>query len=104
VQVFGGPMAGLTPPVGEMLGVERAQIDDDGLRHSVRVGDAIDFEIQDIVAFGKENAEPVRFDGMFHPVGSDLTLAEAQRSQINAFGILYEGTTGLSKSELCWAA
>ena len=37
-----------------MLGVERAaiEINDDGLRHSVRVGDGIDFEIQDIVPFG----------------------------------------------------
>jgi hypothetical protein len=41
---------------------------------------------------------------MFHPLGSDLTMAEAQRSQINAFGILYEGKTGLSKSEFSWAA
>jgi hypothetical protein len=89
-----------------MLGVERARIDvhDDGLRHSVRVGDAIDFEIEDIVPFGVENGEPVRFVGMFHPVGSDLTMAEAKRSQINAFGIQYEGKTGLSKSEFSWAA
>ena len=44
-------MAGLAPLVGEMLGVERAPIEvvDDGLRHSVRIGDAIDFEIEDIV-------------------------------------------------------
>ena len=109
-QVFGGelggPMGAVTPLLGEMLGVERAriEIDDDGLRHSVRVGDAIDFEIQDIVPFGKENGEPVRFDGMFHPVGSDLTMAEAQRSQINAFGIQYEGKTGLSKSDFAWSA
>ena len=41
----------------------------------------------------------MRFDGMFHPVGSDLTMAEAQRSQLNAFGVLYEGKTGLSKSD-----
>ena len=74
-QVFGGqlggPMAALAPLVGEMLGVERAAIEvpDDGLRHSVRVGDAIDFEIEDIVPFGVETGEPVRFDGMFHPVG-----------------------------------
>jgi hypothetical protein len=110
VQVFGGqlggPMGALAPLVGEMRGVERARIDieDDGLRHSVRVGDAIDFEIQDIVPFGVENGRPVRFDGMFHPVGSDLTMAEAQRSRINAFGIEYEGKTGLSKSEFSWAA
>ena len=110
VQVFGGqlggPMAALTPLVGEMLGVERApiQVRHDGLRHSVRVGDAIDFEIEDIVPFGVETGEPVRFAGMFHPVGSDLTMAEAKRSQINAFGIAYEGKTGLSTSEFSWAA
>jgi hypothetical protein len=110
VQVFsgqlGGPMAALAPLVGEILGVERAAIEvlDDGLRHSVRVADVIDFEIEDIVPFGVESGEPVRFNGMFHPVGSDLTMAEARRSRINAFGIEYEGKTGLSKSEFSWAA
>jgi hypothetical protein len=46
---LGGPMAGLAPLIGEVL--ERAPIDvvEDGLRHSVRIGDAIDFEIEDIV-------------------------------------------------------
>jgi hypothetical protein len=99
-------MAGLAPLIGEMLGVERAsiQVDDDGLRHSVRIGDAIDFEIQDIVPFGVETGQPVRFSGMFHPVGSDLTMAEAKQSRINAFGIQYEGKTGLSKSGFSWAA
>jgi hypothetical protein len=110
VQVFsgqvGGPMAGLAPLIGEMLGVERAVIDvqDDGLRHSVRIGDAVDFEIEDIVPFGVETGEPVRFSGMFHPAGSDLTMAEAKRSRINAFGIEYEGKTGLSTSQFAWTA
>ncbi|HEU5066038.1 MAG TPA: DUF1326 domain-containing protein [Gaiellaceae bacterium] len=110
VQVFGGqlggPMAGLGPLVGEMLGVERAAIEmeDDGIRHSLKVGDVIDFEIEDIVPFGVETGEPVRFQGMFHPVASDLTIAEATRSRINAFGIEYEGKTGLSTSEFSWAA
>jgi hypothetical protein len=110
VQVYGGqlggPMAGMAPLVGEMLGVERVaiEIQEDGLRHSVRIGDAIDFEVEDIVPFGVETGEPVRFSGMFHPVGSDLTMAEATRSRINAFGISYEGKTGLSTSEFSWAA
>src|SRR5437763_14505344 len=57
VQVFGGqlggPMAALAPLIGEMLGVERArfEISDDGLRHSVRIGDVIDFEVEDVVPF-----------------------------------------------------
>jgi len=103
---LGGPMAGLAPLIGEMLGVERAtlRIEDDGLRHSVQVGNMIDFEIEDIVPFGVESGVPVRFSGMFHPVGSDLTMAEAKRSRINAFGIEYEGKSGLSKSGFSWAA
>ena len=110
VQLFGGqlggPMAALAPLIGEMLGIERAAFDirDDGLRHSVRVGDAIDFEVEDIVPFGVQTGRPVRFDGMFHPVGSNLTMAEARRSRIDAFGIRYEGKTGLSTSEFSWAA
>jgi hypothetical protein len=103
---LGGPMAGLAPLVGEMLGIERApmEVQHDGLRHSVRVGDAIDFDIEDIVPFGIETGRPIRFDGMFHPVGSDLTMAEAKRTRINAFGIEYEGKTALSTSEFSWAA
>ncbi len=103
---LGGPMAALAPLVGEMLGVERAPIEvvHDGHRHSVRVGDAIDFEIEDIVPFGVENDQPIRFQGMFHPVASDLTMAEAKRSNINAFGIEYEGKSGLSTAEFSWAA
>lgn len=110
VEVFGGqlggPMAALEPLVGEIVGVERATIDfaDDGVRHSVRVGDAIEFEIEDIVPFGSESGQPVRFDGMFHPAGSNLTMAEARRSKINAFGIQYEGKTALSTSEFAWSA
>src|SRR6476469_4692597 len=110
VKVFGGqlggPMAGLAPLVGEVVGVERAPIEihHDGLRHGVRAGDAIDFEVEDIVPFGVETGEPVRFQGMFHPAGSDLTMAEAKRSRIDAFGISYEGKTGLSTSNFSWAA
>ena len=109
VRVFGGqlggPMAALTPLVAEIVGVDRAPIEirDDGLRHSVRVGDAIDFEVEDIVPFGKEDGQPVRFDGAFHPVASNLTMAEARRSRIDAFGIRYEGRNGLSTAEFSWA-
>jgi hypothetical protein len=110
VKVFtgqlGGPMEGIAPLVGEVLGVERATIEigHDGNNHSVRVGDAIDFEIEDIVPFGVEDGHTVKFDGGFHPVAPDLTMAEAQRSQISAFGIEYEGKTGVSHASFSWAA
>jgi hypothetical protein len=102
---MGGPMAGLAPLIGEVLGVERApiQVVEEGLSHSVRIGEAIDFEVEDIVPFGIETGEPARLTGVFHPVASELTAAEAKRSSISAFGIEYEGKTGLS-SPFSWAA
>src|SRR5438445_437496 len=46
---LGGPMSALEPLVGENLGVERLPIEvkEDGLKHSVRIGEAIDFEVED---------------------------------------------------------
>jgi hypothetical protein len=103
---LGGPMEALAPLVSENLGVERAPIEvrEDGLRHSVRIGDAIDFEIEDVVPFGVESGEPARLSGIFHPAGSELTIAKATRSRIGAFGIEYEGKSGFSSSAFSWAA
>jgi len=103
---LGGPMEALAPLVSENLGVERAPIEvrEDGLRHSVRIGDAIDFEVEDVVPFGVESGEPARLSGIFHPAGSELTIARATRSRISAFGIEYEGKAGFSSSAFSWAA
>ena len=53
---LGGPMGALAPLVGENLGMERARIEveEDGGSHSVKIGDAIDLEVEDIVPFGVE--------------------------------------------------
>ena len=64
----------------------------------------LDFEIEDIVPFGVETGQPVRLVGVFHPAASEFNAAEAKRSKINAFGIEYEGKTGISASEFAWAA
>lgn len=103
---LGGPMAALGPLVGETLGVERAAItvEEDGLRHSIVIGDAVDFEIEDVVPFGIETGEPARLSGIFHPAGSELTVARAMRSKIDAFGISFDGNSAFSKSNFSWAA
>jgi hypothetical protein len=103
---LGGPMEALGPLVTENLGVERGAIEihEEGLRHSVKIGDAIDFEIEDIVPFGVESGEPARLVGIFHPAGPELTISRATRSRINAFGIEYEGKSGFSSSQFSWAA
>ena len=103
---LGGPMEALGPLVAENLGLERAAIEvqEDGLKHSIRIGDAVDFEIEDVVPFGVESGEPARVTGIFHPAGSELTIARATRSHIDAFGIQFEGGSAFSNSNFSWAA
>jgi hypothetical protein len=103
---LGGPMEALGPLVGENLGVERLPIEvhEDGLKHSIRIGEAVDFEIEDVVPFGVESGEPAKLTGIFHPAGSELTVAHATRSKIDAFGIQYEGKAAFSSSQFAWAA
>jgi len=103
---LGGPMAALGPLIGENLGVERAPIEvrNDGLRHSVRIGDAVDVEIEDVVSFGVETGVPVKLTGIFHPAGSELTVARATRSKVDAFGIQFDGKAAFSTSQFSWAA
>jgi hypothetical protein len=103
---LGGPMESLAPLVGENLGVERLpiEIQEDGLKHSVRMGDAVDFEIEDVVPFGVETGEPAKITGIFHPAGSELTVARATRSAIDAFGITYDANAAFSRSQFSWAA
>ena len=103
---LGGPMAALAPLIGENLGLERAPIEvhEEGLRHSVEIGDAVNIEIEDVVPFGVESGKPARLSGIFHPAGSELTIAKATRARVNAFGIEYEGKSGFSASHFAWAA
>ncbi len=84
---LGGPMAALGPLIGENL-----------------IGDAVDFEVEDVVPFGVESGEPARLTGIFHPVASELTISKATHAHINAFGIEYEGKSGFSLSKFAWAA
>jgi len=103
---LGGPMEALGPLIGENLGVRRAAIEvrEDGLRHAVRIGDEVDFEVEDIVPFCVETGQPVRLTGVFHPAGPELTVAHATRSSIDAFGVSYTGRSAFSNSQFSWAA
>src|SRR4029079_16256748 len=98
---LGGPMEALGPLIGENLGVERLPVEgrEDGLKHAVRIGEVVDFEIEDVVSFGVETGEPAKMTGIFHPAGPDLTISRATRSETNAFGIEYEARAGFSRSE-----
>jgi hypothetical protein len=105
---LGGPMAALTGLVGEQLGVERAPMEfsSSGGKHRLTVGDMGQAAVEDVVSFGKEDGEPARLAGIFHPVASDLTIAKAgEDSGVTAFGITFGGPrkSGFSR-EFSWAA
>lgn len=103
---LGGPMAALESLVGEVLGVERVPIEfhEEGLRHTIKIGEMVDIETEDVVPFGVEDGQPARLTGIFHPVGSELTISRATRARVDAFGIEYEGKAGFSNSAFSWAA
>ena len=102
----GGPMAGLVPLIGEILGSERAPVsyENDGLTHRIRAGDGIEVEVQDVVPFGSESGEPAQLTNVFHPANSTLTIARAERSRISAFGLEFqiEGRSAFS-APFAWA-
>ncbi len=104
---LGGPMEALAPLVGEQLGVERVRMEvshADGA-HRIEVGDDGELEVQEVVPFGKENGEPARLSGVFHPAGEDLTVARATKSRVSAFGVEFdfEGRSAFA-NPFSWAA
>jgi hypothetical protein len=96
---LGGPMEALAPLVGEMLGVERMRIEvsEGNGTHRMTAGGAVEVEVDDVVPFGVENGRPARLVDVFHPAGSDLTVAKG-RSRVGVLGLEWnqEATSGFS--------
>lgn len=91
---LGGPMGGLAPLVGEVLGVERVPMEfsSEGGQHRLRIGDLGQSAVEDVVPFGVEDGQPAQLTGVFHPAGSELTIARADGdSGVTAFGISFGG-------------
>jgi hypothetical protein len=104
---LGGPMEALDPLVAENLGMDKVsmEVKHENGTHSIKLGDGGEVEVQEVVPFGKENGEPARLVGVFHPAGDDLTIAKSTKSQMSAFGIDFsaQGKSGFS-SPFAWAS
>ena len=104
---LGGPMEALAPLVGELLGAERValEVSHQNGTHRVKVGDDGEIEVMEVVPFGKEDGQPARLVGIFHPAGDDFAIAKATKSNVSAFGLdfAYEGRSGFA-SPFAWAA
>ncbi len=104
---LGGPMEAVSPLIGDNLGIERMPIEfssEDGV-HSVKAGDAVDIEVEDVVPFGSESGEAATLVNIFHPASSELRISKAKRASVKVFGLdlSQEGKSGFSTS-FSWAA
>jgi hypothetical protein len=103
---LGGPMEALAPLIGEQLGVERVsmEVSHENGTHRIALGDDGEVEVQEVVPFGKENGEPAKLTGVFHPGGEELTIARATKSNVSAFGIdfAFEGGSAFA-NPFSWA-
>jgi len=97
---MGGPLANVAPLIGENLGMEVAPIEhvDDGRSHRVKVGDAIDVEIEDLVSPFDPDGPPPKLTETKHPANSELTPARALSGSVRGLGVDFsgEGKNGFS--------
>lgn len=101
----GGPMAGLSPLIGEFLGVERlpVTVNHDAKSHHIVVGDAIDYQLAMETA---EDGSPVQLTNIvIHPAGPTLDIGVASEVKNSMFGFDWSGD-GLSgfANRFSWAA
>jgi hypothetical protein len=99
---LGGPLGKVVPLISENLGMEVASIQhvDDRLRHRVKVGDAIDVEIEDLVSPFDPDGPLPKLTETKHPANSDLTPARTLIARVQGLGIDYsaDGKSGFSTS------
>ena len=85
---LGGPMGAASALIGEQIGMEVVPItyEDDGLQHRVKIGDAIDLEVQDFVSGFSATGAPVTVSSVGFP-NDTLVAGHATRCEVNAFGM-----------------
>lgn len=102
---LGGPPAGLAPLIGEFLGVERlaVNVEHDGNRHHVRIGDALDYQLTKSVTPDGEQVQLTNI--VVHPGGPTLDVATVDAARNSPFGITWsgDGLSGFSNG-FAWAA
>lgn len=100
-------MSGLAPLIGEMLGLESAPMEyaNDGRRHHVRIGDAIDLEVEDFVSPLDPAGAGVKLSGVAWLGADTLAVGRATTSTVNVFGLEWsnEGRNSFS-APFSWSA
>lgn len=102
----GGPMAGLTPLIGEMAGMQSHEINysNEGRRHRIQVGDAVNLEVEDFVSPLDPTGLGVRVSGVGFPADT-LAAGTGSTATVDVFGMEWDNAGKNSFSApFAWAA
>ena len=103
---LGGPMEGLGPLIGEMLGMESRGFTyvDDGRQHQVRIGSAVEMSVEDFVSPLDATGAGVKVSGIGFPADT-LAAGRAVTSTVDVFGLSWDNTAKNSFSApFAWSA
>ena len=91
----GGPMANLSPLIGQFLGTESQPIhyQKNGKSRSISIPGVLDQALEGVSSPTSPN-EPLCIDNTLHPVNPRLALARATRSHMHVFGLDWDDASG----------
>lgn len=105
----GGPMAALSGLITNFVGVESAPIrfERDGVKWSVNASTFVSMSAAPAMGIDPAATEPLQLRNTGHPANSNLTLAHALQSQVNAFGFSWSDASGQNNgqyAQFTWAS
>ncbi|WP_427007905.1 DUF1326 domain-containing protein [Pseudarthrobacter sp. H2] len=103
---LGGPMEGLAPLIGEMVGIESLEMAyaDDGRRHQVRIGSAVEMAVEDFMSPLDHTGRGVKISGVGFPADT-LAAGTASTARVDVFGMTWDNAGKNSFSApFAWSA
>jgi hypothetical protein len=92
----GGPMAALSGMITNFAGVASAPIrfERDGLKWSVDAAKLVSMSAEPAMGIDPNAKGPLKLSNTGHPANTDVTLARAGHSEVNAFGLSWNDRSG----------
>ena len=103
---LGGPMEGIAPLIGEMAGMESLEMAyaDDGRVHLVRMGSAVNMEVEDFVSRLDPTGQGIKVSGAGFPADT-LAAGTSSTARVDVFGMTWDNAGKNSFSApFAWSA
>ena len=97
----GGPMAALAGMITKFLGVERSPIrfEHDGVKWRVEASTLARIAATPAFGLDANTNEPLQIRNTGHPANTNVRLAHALESNVSAFGLFWNDTTGRNNGQ-----